>query len=70
MYNDNLSYFSFDDIIIDVFICDIISCNILILYYCIFCWNCTFEKVAEINKWKWNEVLEDAAILFRIPKTI
>ena len=27
MYNDNLSYLSFDDII-DVFICYIVSCNI------------------------------------------
>ena len=32
MYNDNLSYFSFDDAI-DAFICYIVSCNILIVYY-------------------------------------
>ena len=31
MYNDNVSYFSFDDII-DVFICYIVSCNILIIF--------------------------------------
>ena len=32
MYNDNLSNFSFDDII-DVFICYIVSCNTWFLLY-------------------------------------
>ena len=32
MYNDNLSYFSFDDII-DVFICYIVSCNFFLLFF-------------------------------------
>ena len=35
MYNDNLSYISFDDII-DVFICYIVSCNILIFFFFVF----------------------------------
>ena len=61
MYNDNLSYFSFDDIIIDVFICYIVSCNILICFIIVFSVEIVkLKKVAEINKWnemkKWNRV--------------
>ena len=53
MYNRTLNDFSFDDII-DVFICYIVLCNILIFCFFFFvfqfCRNCKFEKVAEINK--------------------
>ena len=32
------------------------------MFYCIFCWNCKFKSVAEINKWNKIKILRITAI--------